>query len=199
LLNLSPIAASALASPATVGAEPKSPLDLIFIEGFTAQTVIGIHESELHHAQTLVIDVVAGLPRALACDSDHIADTIDYSLVRERLLRLMAEHKLQLLEALAETIATILLHEFGAAWVRVKVVKPKKFADLHAVGVQIERHASAGVGGMQTGGMQTVGIQAARHQRAAAVLHLIGSGMVPAPSPQPSPPSTGERGLHTLS
>ncbi len=183
-MNLLPTAVVATEPPAQTDAA----LDLIFIEGFTAQTVIGIHESELHHAQTLVIDVVAGVPRALACDSDHIADTIDYSQVRERLLRLMAEHKLQLLEALAETIAHILLHEFGAAWVRVKVVKPKKFADLQAVGVQIERRASAGVGGAPS----------ARHQRAAAVLHLIGSGMVPAPSPQPSPPSTVEREPHAL-
>jgi 7,8-dihydroneopterin aldolase/epimerase/oxygenase len=124
----------------------------------------------LHRPQTLVIDLVAGLPRALACATDQIADTIDYSRVRERLLRLMAEHRLQLLEALAEHIAEILLGEFGAAWVRVKVVKPKKFADLQAVGVQIERRASS-----------PAAMTAARHQRAAAVLHLIGSGMVPTP------------------
>jgi dihydroneopterin aldolase len=142
-------------------------LDLIFIEGFTAQTVIGIHASELHHPQPLVIDIHAGLPRARACDTDRIADTIDYSVVRERLHRLLAEHRLQLLEAFAEAIADILLGEFGAAWVRVKVVKPKKFADVEAVGVQIERSA------------EERDTPAARHQRAAAVLHLIGSGMVP--------------------
>jgi 7,8-dihydroneopterin aldolase/epimerase/oxygenase len=146
-------------------------LDLIFIEGLTGQTVIGIHDSELHRPQPLVIDVVAGLRRAGACDSDRITDTIDYSVVRERLLRLLLEHRLQLLEALAESIAEILLLEFGAAWVRVKVVKPKKFDDLQAVGVQIERHAHASAHDGKN--------QEARHQRAAAVLQLIGTGMVP--------------------
>jgi dihydroneopterin aldolase len=117
-------------------------MDLIFIEGFSGKTVIGIHESELHRPQSLLIDVYAGLPRARACDTDRIGDTIDYSVVRERLHRLLVEHRLQLLEAFAEAIADILIDEFRASWVRVKVVKPHKFDDVQSVGVQIERHAS---------------------------------------------------------
>ena len=145
------------ATPAGAG------LDLIFIEGFTGQTVIGIHHTELHDPQPVVIDLHAGLPRSRACDTDRIGDTIDYGVVRERLQRLLAEHKVQLLEAFAETIADILIQEFGARWVRVKVVKPRKFDDVQAVGVQIERTAPEPDG----------------HPRGAAVLHLIGSGMVP--------------------
>ena len=115
------------------------PMDLIFIEGFTGQTVIGIHDSELHRPQTLRIDLTAGLPRSRACDTDRIADTIDYGQVRERLQRLLREHRLQLLEAFAETVADILVGEFGAHWVRVVVTKPRKFDDVEAVGVAIER------------------------------------------------------------
>ena len=146
------------------GSEPApAAMDWIFIEGFRGQTVIGIHDSELHRPQPVVIDVHAGVSHARACDSDRIDDTIDYSVVRSRLLRLLAEHRLQLLEALAEAIADILIGEFGAACVRVKVVKPNKFDDLQAVGVQIER-------------------QAAPHPhpgRSATVLQLLASGMVP--------------------
>jgi 7,8-dihydroneopterin aldolase/epimerase/oxygenase len=147
--------------------EHPAALDLIFIEGFTGQTVIGIHDSELQTAQPLVIDLHAGVRRAAACDTDAIADTIDYGVVRERLQRLLREHRVQLLEAFAETIATLLIDEFGAAWVRVKVVKPRKFDDVHAVGVQIERFAPE------------PDATAGRAQRGAAVLRLIGSGMVP--------------------
>ena len=141
-----------------------TPMDLIFIEGFVGETVIGIHETELNHPQPLVIDVHAGLPRARACDTDRINDTIDYGVVCERLRRLLVEHRVQLLEAFAETIADILLGEFGASWVRVKVVKPKKFGDVTAVGVQIERVAR---------------LPDDRSSRGAAALRLIGSGMVP--------------------
>ena len=148
-------------STATQAAET---MDLIFIEGFVGQTIIGIHESELHRPQTLVIDVHAGLPRAAACDTDRIADTIDYGVVCDRLRRLLREHRLQLLEALAETITEILLDEFGARWVRVKLVKPRKFGDVQAVGVQIERSRADAPAPLAP---------------SASVLHLIGHGMVP--------------------
>lgn len=144
------------------GAAP--PLDLVFIEGFTGETVIGIDHGELHAPQPLVIDLQAGVPHARACDTDRIADTINYAQVHARLQRLMAEHRLQLLEAFAEAIADILLDEFAASWVRVRVVKPRKFDNVQSVGVQIERSARAAAGSAQRG---------------AAVLHLIGSGMVP--------------------
>lgn len=163
-MNISPQWSHPAASPKTDDAVC---LDLVFIEGFTGETVIGIHDTELHRPQPLVIDVHAGLRRARACDTDRIADTIDYGVVCERLRRLLVEHRLQLLEAFAETIADILIGEFGAAWVSVKVVKPKKFSDVSAVGVQIERRAPAAPA------LQD------RPSRTATVLQLIGSGMVP--------------------
>ena len=146
-------------------ADAPLPMDMIFIEGFVGETVIGIHESELHRPQPLVIDVHAGLPHARACDTDRIADTIDYGVVTERLRRLLVEHRLTLLEAFAESIADILIGEFGARWVRVKVVKPRKFDDVSAVGVQIERVAAEA--------------QAPKPGHSAAVVQLLASGMLP--------------------
>jgi dihydroneopterin aldolase len=137
-------------------------MDVIFIEGFVGQTIIGIHESELHRPQTLRIDLQAGLTRSRACDTDRIADTIDYARVRERLHRLLQEHRLQLLEAFAETVADILIVEFGARWVQVKVTKPRKFDDLEAVGVRIEREAPVKPAATSN-----------------ATLYLLASGMVP--------------------
>ena len=138
-------------------------LDLVFIEGFAGSTVIGIHESELHLPQTVLIDVCAGLPRVAACDTDRIGDTLDYGQLRLRLRRLMSEHGVQLLEALAERVAHIALDEFGARWVRVRVAKPRKFDDTAAVGVVIERRR------------EPPPSAAGR----AATLRLIAAGMVP--------------------
>ena len=134
--------ASETPAPRSVApADASQPMDVIFIEGYTGQTVIGIHDTELHRPQTIVVDVHAGLPRAQACETDRIADTIDYGAVRERLQALYRDHQLTLLESFAEAIAEMLIVDFGAAWVRVKVVKPKKFPDVDAVGVVIERRA----------------------------------------------------------
>lgn len=155
--------ASAFPARSVAAADASHAMDVIFIEGFTGQTVIGIHDSELHRPQTIVVDLHAGLPRSKACDTDQIADTIDYGVVRERLQVLYRDHKLTLLESFAETIADMLIVDFGAAWVRVKVVKPKKFDDVAAVGVVIERRAAA----------------LPEAPRAASVLRVIGAGMVP--------------------
>ncbi|WP_441632924.1 dihydroneopterin aldolase [Cupriavidus sp. YAF13] len=118
-------------------------MDLIFIEGFEGQTIIGIDDSELRTPQPLRIDLTAGLARSGACSSDRIGDTIDYGKVRTALRELMATHRLQLLEAFAERVAQLLLEDFGAHWVRVVVVKPKKFDDVDTVGVAIERRRDA--------------------------------------------------------
>jgi 7,8-dihydroneopterin aldolase/epimerase/oxygenase len=143
-------------------------LDIVFIEGLVGHTVIGIHASELHEPQPVVVDLQAGVARAHACDTDRIGDTIDYAEVRARLQRLFAEHRLQLLEALAERIAEILLDEFRAQWVRVRVAKPRKFDDVQAVGVMIERRRAVP--------LEPVASPVAENQ---TVLHLLGTGMVP--------------------
>ncbi len=150
-------------------------LDIIFIEGLRVSTVIGIDASELHQPQPLLIDLHAGVPHAPACESDQIGDTIHYGVVRTRILELMAQHGVQLLEALAEKLADTVLHEFGAAWVRVRIAKPHKFEDLQAVGVIIERRAPKAnpLPAAPTPSGQGSGN---------AVLRLIGTGMVPGPT-----------------
>ena len=126
-------------------------MDLIFIEGFEGETVIGINHDELSRPQPVRIDLVAGVPRSRACNTDRIRDTIDYAAVHEALTRLLASHQVQLLEALAESITKLLIDTFGAHWVRVVLVKPRKFANVSAVGVAIERRRPADPGDAAAG------------------------------------------------
>ena len=147
-------------------ADSQPAMDIIFIDGFRGSTIIGICDDELHAPQPVRIDLAAGVPRSAACGSDHIGDTIDYGEVRGALRELLQTHRFQLLEAFAEAIATLLLTRFGAHWLRVAVTKPGKFDDVDGVGVVIERRRAAAE-------------QAPR--RAAEVLHLLGTGLVPHP------------------
>ena len=141
-------------------------MDIIFIDGFQGDTVIGIHDDELETPQPVRIDLAAGLPRSLACSTDHIGDTIDYADVRLALHALLQTHRHQLLEAFAEAIAALLLTRFGAHWVRIAVTKPRKFDDVDGLGVIIERHRAAPVNNPS-------------QQGSAEVLHLLGSGLIP--------------------
>jgi 7,8-dihydroneopterin aldolase/epimerase/oxygenase len=118
-------------------------LDIVYIEGFTGSTVIGIDEQELHTAQPVRLDLALGVPSLRACHTDRIGDTINYAAVRTALHTLLATHNVQLLEALAEQIAQLMIARFGAHWVRVSLSKPAKFDDVSAVGVLIERRRDA--------------------------------------------------------
>ncbi|MGQ3674978.1 dihydroneopterin aldolase [Xanthobacter sp. TB0139] len=114
-------------------------LDMVFIEGFAGQTVIGIDDDEQDVAQPVMIDLCIGVSRIDACVSDSIDDTINYASIHTRLGRLMEEHGLKLLEGLAGEIARIIICEFRAEWVRVRAAKPAKFTNVARVGVEIER------------------------------------------------------------
>lgn len=144
-----------------------APMDVIFVEGFVGETVIGIHADELHVTQPVRIDVAAGLPRSLACNTDRLTDTIDYGKIRDALSSILRDHQHRLLEALAESIAQHVLATFNAHWVKVAVAKPRKFDDVDAVGVVIERRRPG-----------VAGTRASFGER--SVLARLGAGMFPA-------------------
>ncbi|MEC5404566.1 dihydroneopterin aldolase [Paraburkholderia sp. MPAMCS5] len=114
-------------------------MDVVFIENFMGQTIIGIDSSELHVPQPIRMNLAIGVPAIRACTTDCIDDTINYAAVRSALHALLESHGVRLLEALAEAVARLLIADFGAHWVRVALAKPAKFDDVAAVGVQIER------------------------------------------------------------
>jgi dihydroneopterin aldolase len=117
-------------------------MDIVFIENFIGQTIIGIDSSELHVPQSVRMNLAIGVPSIRACTTDRIEDTINYAAVRSALHALLESHGVRLLEALAEAVARLLIIDFGAHWVRVSLAKPAKFDDVAAVGVQIERQRS---------------------------------------------------------
>lgn len=133
--------AAAMALPFAGGAQEcaHAGMDLVFIENFRGQTVIGIDDDEQHTPQPVTMHLAIGLASLPACVTDRIEDTINYAAVREALHALLASHRVKLLEALAEQVAQRLIEDFGAHWVRVQVAKPARFDDVAAVGVVIER------------------------------------------------------------
>ena len=121
-------------------------MDTLFLHGLKAETLIGVYDWERQQRQTLLLDVDIGTDARPAGHSDNIGDTIHYGEVAEALRHNLAQQQFLLLEALAEHVAQFLLDDFGALWVRVRVVKPGILAQVREVGVQIERsRAAAGV------------------------------------------------------
>jgi 7,8-dihydroneopterin aldolase/epimerase/oxygenase len=114
-------------------------MDTIFISELKVKTKLGVPAWERMVPQTIILDIEIGYDLALACKSDAIADTIDYGAVVARIHATLSEHSFQLVEALAEHVCQLILKEFKALSVKVKVAKPGILAGLKALGVVIER------------------------------------------------------------
>ena len=114
-------------------------MDIIFIEDFRVSTQIGIYPREKAMPQTVEISLQIGTSTTTAGASDDIHDTIDYAVVVDRLRRELGERHFNLLEKLADYVATLLLEDFGASWVRVSIAKLGMMRGVRRVGVVIER------------------------------------------------------------
>ena len=117
-------------------------MDTIFLEQVKVETKLGVPEWERMLPQTIILDIEIGYDLTKACKSDAIADTIDYGAVVSRIRETLAEHSFQLVEALAEHVAQLILKEFKAENVKVKVSKPAILPGLKALGVVIERQSN---------------------------------------------------------
>lgn len=91
--------------------------------------------------QTVVLDIQMGVSTASAGASDDIRDTIDYAVVTERLRNELSARHFNLLEKLAEFVATLILEDYAAQWVRISVAKLGMMKGVKRVGVIIERSA----------------------------------------------------------
>lgn len=118
-------------------------MDIIFLQDFRIELLIGIYEWERKMPQTVQLDLEIGLPSSRAGETDRIADTIDYGAVVARLQASIAERQFDLLEALAEHIAGLIRAEFGAPWVRVSITKLGMLKHIKRVGLVIERGAKS--------------------------------------------------------
>ncbi len=114
-------------------------MDIIFLEQVKVHTKLGVPAWERMLPQTIILDIEIGCDLSQAGKSDAIADTIDYGAVVERIRGTLNEHSFQLVEALAEHICQLILSEFGALSVKIKVAKPSILPGLKALGVVIER------------------------------------------------------------
>jgi dihydroneopterin aldolase len=114
-------------------------MDIIFLSEVKVQTKLGVPTWERMVPQTIILDIEIGYDLGNACKSDAITDTIDYGAVVKRIRETLTDNSFQLVEALAEHVCQLILTEFGALSVKIKVAKPGILPGLKALGVIIER------------------------------------------------------------
>jgi dihydroneopterin aldolase len=114
-------------------------MDIIFLRELKVETLIGVYEWEKQVPQTLQIDIDIALPDSRACATDDIKDALNYADIVRRIQAELAARHFNLLEALAEHIAQILLNDFKAPWAKVSVAKLQAIRGSRMVGICIER------------------------------------------------------------
>ena len=113
--------------------------DMVFIEGLQIDALVGVHDWERHAPRPLVFDLQLAFDNRVPASSDALVDTLDYEAISRRLADFAASTGFNLVETLAERCAALVLEEFGAAGVRLKLSKPGAVQAASTVGVVIER------------------------------------------------------------
>jgi dihydroneopterin aldolase len=114
-------------------------MDIIFLGGLEATTIIGIYDWERETKQTIVLDIEMAFDISKAAKTDDIEHTLDYKAVSERIVSFVEQSKFFLVEKLIEEIASLLLTEFTIPWVKITLNKRGAISRARDVGIIIER------------------------------------------------------------
>lgn len=116
--------------------------DAVFLEGMQFYAYHGVNAEEQSLGQRFVVDVVLQADLRVAGATDDLTRTVNYSAVYKAVRKIVEGPPRQLIEAVAEEIASELLARFLATRVEVTIRKPEvplKGAMLAAAGVRIVR------------------------------------------------------------
>jgi dihydroneopterin aldolase len=100
-------------------------LDRVALRGLRGFGRHGVLPSERANGQPFVVDVDLGLDTRPAAGSDDLTDTVDYAGLADRVVALIEGEPVNLIETLAERIASMCLENVGVEQVQVTVHKPE--------------------------------------------------------------------------
>ncbi len=115
-----------------------------FVRDLVLAASIGVHAHERETLQRIRIN----LDLAVREDDGPVEDRLDtvvcYEAILQRVRNIVADGHVNLVETLAERIATLCLQDDRVRSARVRIEKLDLFADVGSVGVEIERFSNLG-------------------------------------------------------
>lgn len=112
--------------------------DKILISGMLCPATIGVFEHEQKNKQNLSIDVEFLADVRGPAKTDSIKDAVDYDTVAQAVAAVCASQPFQLIETVAERIASHVLEGFPVSQVRVLVRKISPIPNPRAAFVSVE-------------------------------------------------------------
>ncbi len=114
-------------------------MDIVYLNDLRIDTIIGVFDWERRTKQTVIFDIEMATDIRKAVETDSIDNTLDYKAVAKRLITFVSESEFELVETLAERVASVLVDEFNVPWCRIRLNKKGAVRGVRDVGVIIER------------------------------------------------------------
>jgi dihydroneopterin aldolase len=130
----SPAAKIAVAQPA-----PTFGIRHVLIEDLELMTMIGVHDAEHRAPQRVLVNVDLAVREAGPATGDRLDDVLDYSVIVGKIEETVKAGHINLVETLAERVATRCLEDPLVMSVKVRIEKPDVIANAGSVGVEIRR------------------------------------------------------------
>lgn len=118
--------------------------DVIELRGLRLSAIVGVLPHEQAQTQPLELDLDIAVDLAAAGASDDLVDTVDYGALCAAAEEVVLASRFALLEALAETVAAVLLAadaRIASVTVSVRKLRPPVPQPLATSGVRITRTA----------------------------------------------------------
>jgi FolB domain-containing protein len=118
------------------------PPDTIFIRDLALRCIIGINSDERREKQDVIINVAMNCDLRKACASDKIEDSVDYKMIKKKIIRAVETSSFFLIEKLADTIAAVCLDDPRVDSTEITVDKPGALRFSRSAAVRICRSSN---------------------------------------------------------
>ncbi|MBT3765549.1 MAG: dihydroneopterin aldolase [Rhodospirillaceae bacterium] len=124
-------------------ADARNSLRHVFIRDLLLPCSIGVHQHEKTKPQQIRINLDLAVKESTDALNDQIENVVNYEEIVIGVRALIARGHVNLVETLADDIATMCLEDLRVRSVRVQIEKLDVFEDATSVGVEIERFSTA--------------------------------------------------------
>lgn len=125
-------------------ADAESRVRHVFIRDLELGCNIGVHEHERHGPQRVLVNVDLSVQESGAELHDRLDNVVCYETIVRDVRAICEAGHVNLVETLAEDIATVCLRDLRVRKVRVRVEKLDVIPEAAGVGVEIERNNPPG-------------------------------------------------------
>jgi D-erythro-7,8-dihydroneopterin triphosphate epimerase len=114
--------------------------DKIYINDLQLSCIIGVNDLERTQKQDVIINVALYADLNKPCQTDNLADSVDYKKIKKEIIAMVENSSFNLIERLADEIAKICLAHSLVKAVQVSIEKPGALRFAKSVGVEIFRN-----------------------------------------------------------